>query len=80
MNSYQPLVPPSRAALIYLLEPVFASVVSVWWGYEELSTALVLGGVLILTGNLLVELPRLLISRIQKGLDTTLGREQPDPS
>jgi drug/metabolite transporter (DMT)-like permease len=58
MNVYQPRVPPSRAALIYLLEPVFTSVFSVWWGYDQVTPGLLLGGGLILGGNLLVELPR----------------------
>lgn len=63
MNTYQPQVPASRAALIYLLEPVFTSVVSLAVhyttgddGYDKLTLPLVLGGVLILVGNLLVEL------------------------
>jgi drug/metabolite transporter (DMT)-like permease len=58
MNTYQPLVSPGRAALIYLLEPVFSSIFSVWWGYDQLTVVLVAGGVLILAGNLLAEAPR----------------------
>jgi drug/metabolite transporter (DMT)-like permease len=58
MNTYQPRVSPPRAALIYLLEPVFTSVVSVLWGFDRLTGALVGGGLLILIGNLLVEIPR----------------------
>src|SRR5262249_17045671 len=57
MNTYQPHVPASRAALIYLLEPVFASILSVLWGHDALTDRLFLGGGLILGGNLLVELP-----------------------
>jgi drug/metabolite transporter (DMT)-like permease len=57
MNTYQPQVPANRAALIYLLEPVFAAVVSVGWDYEPMTLHLLLGGVLIVVGNLLVELP-----------------------
>ena len=57
MNTYQPQVSANRAALIYLLEPVFAAFLSVSWGYEPLTLHLLLGGVLILAGNLLVELP-----------------------
>jgi drug/metabolite transporter (DMT)-like permease len=60
MNTYQPLVPVSRAALIYMLEPVFSTLVSLLIGQDKLTARLVLGGVLILTGNLLVELPRLI--------------------
>ncbi|MFO0842584.1 MAG: DMT family transporter [Gemmataceae bacterium] len=59
MNSCQPVVPVTRAALIYLLEPIFSSLFSLAWGPDELSLRLVLGGTLILAGNLFVELPRL---------------------
>jgi drug/metabolite transporter (DMT)-like permease len=60
MNVYQPRVSASRAALIYLLEPVFASLFSVVWGYDAVSPRLLLGGGIILGGNLLAEMPRLL--------------------
>jgi drug/metabolite transporter (DMT)-like permease len=63
MNKYQPLVPTSRAALIYLLEPVFSSVFSVMLGYDTPTVALLVGGGMILLGNLLVELPGLLSRR-----------------
>jgi drug/metabolite transporter (DMT)-like permease len=63
MNTYQPQVSPSRAALIYLLEPVFSSVFSVWLGYDQVTVPLLLGGGLILAGNLLVEVPGWLRSR-----------------
>ncbi|MFO0929981.1 MAG: DMT family transporter [Gemmataceae bacterium] len=67
MNSYQPLVSATRAGLIYLLEPVFSALFSVWWGYDPVSGPLLLGGGLILAGNLLVELPRLLTARRAAG-------------
>jgi drug/metabolite transporter (DMT)-like permease len=57
MSAYQPRVPASRAALIYLLEPVFAALLSVAVGHDAVSGRLVLGGALILGGNVLVELP-----------------------
>jgi drug/metabolite transporter (DMT)-like permease len=64
MNTYQPQVPASRAALIYLLEPVFTSIVSVAVyyttgaeGYDKLTLPLLLGGALVLAGNVLVEAP-----------------------
>jgi drug/metabolite transporter (DMT)-like permease len=57
MNVYQPRIPASRAALIYLLEPVFGSAFSIWAGHDVLSMNLLIGGGLILGGNLLVELP-----------------------
>jgi drug/metabolite transporter (DMT)-like permease len=55
MNKFQPRIPASRAALIYLLEPVFSSVISVSLGRESVTAALLLGGGFILAGNLLVE-------------------------
>jgi drug/metabolite transporter (DMT)-like permease len=62
MNAYQPLVSPSRAALIYLLEPLFTIMfsMSVWAitgaeGYDQPSWPLFVGGALILLGNLVVE-------------------------
>ncbi|HZY88738.1 MAG TPA: DMT family transporter [Gemmataceae bacterium] len=58
MNVYQPRVPVGRAALIYLLEPVFSSAFSVWWKHDQVTETLLLGGGLVLAGNLLVELPR----------------------
>jgi drug/metabolite transporter (DMT)-like permease len=54
---YQPHVSAGRAALIYLLEPVFAAAFSIAWGHDELTPRLLLGGALILSGNLFAELP-----------------------
>lgn len=56
MNVFQPHVPASRAALIYLLEPVFAGAFSIALGMNQLTTFLLLGGGMILMGNLVVEL------------------------
>jgi drug/metabolite transporter (DMT)-like permease len=57
MNVYQPRVPVATVALVYLLEPVFASICSVLLGLDPFSSRLVLGGGLILAGNLIVEWP-----------------------
>jgi drug/metabolite transporter (DMT)-like permease len=51
MNTYQPCVPAGRAALIYLLEPVFASLFSLLLGLDQPTYALLLGGLLIIGGN-----------------------------
>jgi drug/metabolite transporter (DMT)-like permease len=56
MTTYQPKLSASRAALIYLLEPVFASLFSLAWGHDRVTGYLLLGGGLILVGNLLVEM------------------------
>ena len=53
---YQPRVPANRAAVIYLLESVFAAAFSILWGHDRVTLPLALGGVLIVTGVLLVEL------------------------
>jgi drug/metabolite transporter (DMT)-like permease len=58
MNVYQPRVPAARAALIYLLEPLFSTVFSLLWEHDKPNWHLAAGGGLILAGNLLVELPR----------------------
>jgi drug/metabolite transporter (DMT)-like permease len=63
MSAYQPRVPASRAALIYLLEPVFAAALSVVVGHDSVTGRLLLGGALILGGNALVELPLWLRNR-----------------
>jgi drug/metabolite transporter (DMT)-like permease len=57
MSTFQPRVSASRAALIYLLEPVFAASVSVIVGHDSVTGRLLLGGGLILAGNAIVELP-----------------------
>jgi drug/metabolite transporter (DMT)-like permease len=57
VSAYQPRVPASRAALIYLFEPVFAAFVSIVVGHDSVTGRLLLGGALILSGNALVELP-----------------------
>jgi drug/metabolite transporter (DMT)-like permease len=60
MSKYQPRVAASRAALIYLLEPVFASTLSVLMGHDDITLRLLQGGALILAGNAVAELPVLL--------------------
>jgi drug/metabolite transporter (DMT)-like permease len=65
MNKYQPRVSASRAALIYLLEPVFAAVFSVSRGKEPVTVALLVGGSLILAGNALAEMPNWLPRKVK---------------
>ena len=68
MMTYQPRVSASRAALIYLLEPVFGSAFSITLGHDPLTGHLLLGGTLILGGNLLVEFPSWLRERPKRWL------------
>jgi drug/metabolite transporter (DMT)-like permease len=56
MNEFQPKVDPSRAALIYLLEPVFTTLISLVAGMDRMTHPLFLGGMLILVGNAVVVL------------------------
>jgi drug/metabolite transporter (DMT)-like permease len=58
MNVYQPRVPAARAALLYLLEPLWATGLAIVWGHDTLTTALLAGGGLVLLGNLVAEAPK----------------------
>lgn len=53
---YQPRISAVRAVLIYLLEPVFASIFAWFWNGSRMTPALILGGSLILIANATVEL------------------------
>ncbi len=56
MNAFQPKLSAERAAIIYLLEPVFSLLFSLWFGHDILHTSMVIGGVLILVGVAWTEL------------------------
>jgi drug/metabolite transporter (DMT)-like permease len=55
MNRYQKDIPPTRAAVIYTLEPVLAAVFATWGG-ESMTPRKIWGGLIIIGGNLLCEL------------------------
>ena len=57
LQSVTPNGPAARAGLIYFMEPVFATLFSVLSEHDEVTARLLVGGLLILLGNLLVELP-----------------------
>lgn len=64
MTSFQRLTTPTRAALIYTLEPVFAAIFSVWLHGDRLGTLGWFGGALIVLGMVVAEtLPMLSRSR-----------------
>jgi drug/metabolite transporter (DMT)-like permease len=46
---------PTRAAVIFTMEPVFAAIFAFWWGGEVLGSRGYIGAVLILTGIILSE-------------------------
>ena len=56
MTSFQRLTTPTRAALIYTLEPVFAAIFSILLLSEQLSTLAWFGGGLIILGMVIAEL------------------------
>ncbi len=55
MTRYQRLTTPTRAALIYTLEPVWAAIFSVWLLNEELTSMAWTGGFLIVAGMVFAE-------------------------
>jgi drug/metabolite transporter (DMT)-like permease len=65
MTVYQPKISTVRAVLIYLLEPVFASVFAWFWSGSRMTFGMIIGGALILIANAVVELlPQLRKNRI----------------
>jgi drug/metabolite transporter (DMT)-like permease len=64
MTTFQRLTTPTRAALIYTLEPVFAAIFSVWLAGDRLTLLAWSGGGLIVAGMLVAELwpaPRIVV-------------------
>ena len=57
-NKAQVFTTPTHTALIFAMEPVFAALFAVVWAGESLTERAVLGGVLILGGMLVAEVPR----------------------
>lgn len=57
-NKAQVFTTPTHTALIFVMEPVFAALFAVVWAGESLTERAVLGGVLILAGMLVAEVPR----------------------
>ena len=51
---YQPRLDPTRAGLLYTMEPVFAAVFAAWWG-EPIPRLAALGGALIVAGAVVSE-------------------------
>lgn len=58
LNRWQKELHPSRAALVYTGEPVFASIISVIAGHDTIHGWLIFGGSMILAANLAAELIR----------------------
>jgi drug/metabolite transporter (DMT)-like permease len=49
-------LPPTRTAIIMSMEPVFAALFAVWLGGEGVTARLLVGGLMVLTAMLVVEL------------------------
>ena len=56
MTTFQNRTTPTRAALIYTLEPVFAAIFSYWLAGDRLSATGWFGGLLIVTGMIVAEI------------------------
>jgi drug/metabolite transporter (DMT)-like permease len=56
MNFFQRDLPPVRAAILYALEPIWASMVALSIGQTEPTLWLYIGGGALLLGNLVAEL------------------------
>ena len=76
MNTYQPQVSAGRAALIYLTEPLFAACFSIPAGLDTLTGRLLLGGALVLLGNVLVEWRTLVKSGDVQGVSVAVGEPE----
>lgn len=64
---YQPQTSPSRAAVIFSLEPVFATLFAVWLGWEQLGARVLIGGGVVLAGVLLSEAGGAWLARRRNG-------------
>ena len=58
MMRFQPCIDPTRAALIYLFEPIVAGVWGAMFGQSELTGKMLAGASLIVIANLLASLPK----------------------
>lgn len=56
-TNVQKFTTPTRVALIFAMEPVFAAVTAYFWAHERLSISALIGCLLILFGMVLAELP-----------------------
>ena len=71
MTTFQKWTTPTRAALIYTCEPVFAAIFSVWLLNEKLGLVAWAGGALIVIGMLVAELLPFLIERRRTSIKNT---------
>ncbi len=55
MNAFQPLVSAEKAAMIYLLEPIFSYGFSLLFGLDQLQASMIAGGIFVICGVIVVE-------------------------
>ena len=56
MNVFQRELDPVRAAILYAFEPIWAAVFAIALGLDRFTLWLVVGGAILLAGNLIAEL------------------------
>jgi len=73
-TNFQKFTTPTRVALIFATEPVFAAITGFIWAHDRLSASAIMGCVLILAGMIFAELPSASIFYKQKKKqENTLG-------
>lgn len=73
-TNFQKFTTPTRVALIFAMEPVFAAITGFIWAHDRLSFSAIIGCLLILSGMIFAELPAAKLSLRQKrNQEDTLG-------
>lgn len=65
-TNFQKFTTPTRVALIFAMEPVFAAITGFIWAHDRLSFSAIFGCLLILAGMIFAELPATKLSLRQK--------------
>jgi drug/metabolite transporter (DMT)-like permease len=69
-TSFQKYTTPTRVALIFAMEPVFAAIAGYYWASERLSISAITGCLFIFLGMLFAELPAERFSRFRNKMDS----------
>ena len=69
MNTFQRELDPARAAILYAVEPVWATLIAIGLGQTSLGPWLVAGGAALIAGNLVAELASLAPRRQRRDAD-----------
>ncbi|WP_053363905.1 DMT family transporter [Bacillus sp. FJAT-27251] len=72
-TNFQKYTTPTRVALIFAMEPVFAAITGYFWAGDRLSYSAAAGCLLIFAGMIVAELPRIPLkwpASVKKGADT----------